>query len=334
MLMCILAAACCLSATESKPGEREQATPTAVDSMLGKKAGQVRDDNGLNMKFVWCPRGVFTMGDLEVSKKPPARGDDVGEDDALDKPRRLPGTTLEVAPVKVFLTHGYWLGMYEVTESKWKQVMATEPWKDKECTRNGDDFPATFVNWEDTVEFCGKLTESERKAGRLPDNWEYTLPTEAQWERACRARTETSYSFGDGEATLGQYAWYYNNAERGDEKYAHHVGQKRPNPWGLYDMHGNVSEWCRDWYEPSQRPPPENFKLPGGRDPEVTSGGSNRVLRGGGWQFVARDCRSAARDGLGSMHGNCYTGFRVALSAVRRAEPAEPGAEAPSAIDK
>ncbi|MGE5191995.1 MAG: formylglycine-generating enzyme family protein [Deltaproteobacteria bacterium] len=302
--------------------------------MRGKEAGQVRNDNGLKMKLVWCPPGFFLMGDAEVAEEPATKGDATDENDPKGGPGPQQGATLNITPAKVLLTRGYWLGKFEVTQSEWKQVMATEPWKDEEFKKEGDDFPATHVGWTDAMWFCDKLTEQERMAKRLPDGWEYTLPTEAQWERACRARTESRFSFGDDESKLGEYAWFNDNAWKVDEKYAHRVGQKKPNSWGLYDMHGNVWEWCRDWYEPSRRPAPKDFKLPGGRDPEVTKEGFNRALRGGGWDFIARDCRSAARDGLGPLNRNRYVGFRVALSVVREAKPAEPGTEAPGTTDK
>ena len=150
--------------------------------------------------------------------------------------------------VKVFLTQGYWLGRYEVTQSEWKEVMQTEPWKGKDSMKEGADYPATFVSWNDATDFCGKFTEQERDAGRLANGWEYTLPTERQWERACRAQTETKYSFGNDESKLGDYAWFDDNTGNDGEDYAHQVGQKKPNPWGLCDMHGNVWEWCHDVY--------------------------------------------------------------------------------------
>src|SRR5213075_1862730 len=123
------------------------------------------------------------------------------------------------------------------------------------------------VSWRSAVEFCRLLTEQERKAGRLPPGWEYRLPTEAQWEYACRAGTQTTYSFGDDESRLADFAWYMENSHL-----THEVGQKLPNAWGLHDMHGNVCEWCSDWYQ----------DLLGGRtDPEANDRPSFRVDRGG-----------------------------------------------------
>jgi formylglycine-generating enzyme required for sulfatase activity len=147
----------------------------------------------------------------------------------------------------------------------------------------------------------------------LSNDWEYTLPTEAQWEYACRAQTETIFSFGDDEKELGDYAWFRDNAlMKSGEKYAHRVGQKKANPWGIYDVHGNVWEWCRDIYAE---------KLPGGSNPEVKPTNENtkdvrRISRGGGWGGVAEHCLSAFRlsDLPGYKSGNL--GFRVALTAV------------------
>jgi formylglycine-generating enzyme required for sulfatase activity len=304
LFVTFLAFVWCLPATESKTDEPAKSEKPAADPMLGKKLGQVRDDNGVKMKLVWCPPGFVTMEQVEIAEEPVATED---EDQAAIKTRRVE----KITPVKVLLTRGYWLGKYEVTQSEWKQVMKTEPWKGRDFTKEGDDFPATFVSWEDALSFCSKLTDQEQKAGRLTNDWEYTLPTEAQWERACRARTETKFSFGNDESKLGDYEWFVGNAHNAGEQYAHRVGQKKANPWGLYDMHGNVCEICRDVY---------TEKLPGGRDPEVKpdkkTKSSTRVIRGGGWTAGAAYCRSAYRDHI-SSNLDSWLDFRVVLSAVR-----------------
>ena len=278
-----------LPLTQTNSDERDKAPTPAADAMLGKEPGQVRDDNDLKMKLVWCPPGKFTMG------SPKSEKGRVNDEDQVD----------------VTLTTGFWLGKYEVTQDQWKQVVKIEPWKGQKLTEEGADFPATCVSWDDATDFCRKLTELERQAGRLPDEWEYTLPTEAQWEYACRARSVTRFSFGDDDSKLGDYAWFGENAFNAGEKYAHRVGQKKANPWGLHDVHGNVSEWCRDVYAE---------KLPGGRDPEVKSDektkGSFRVYRGGCWLLDAADCRSGDR--RRSLPGiRNYVGFRPALSSVQ-----------------
>jgi formylglycine-generating enzyme required for sulfatase activity len=169
--------------------------------------------------------------------------------------------------------------------------------------KEGDDYPATRVKWGDAMNFCQKLSEQECSAGRLPSDWKYTLPTEAQWEYACRAGTKSRFSFGDDESDLGEYAWFTANAGNAGEKSAHTVGQKKANPWGLNDMHGNVSEWCSDYYAK---------KLAGGTDPQGPSGGAGRVFRGGSWSFTASFCRSAFRF-RGPRNLRYYSlGFRVA----------------------
>jgi len=318
MLICFAAAVGLLATAESKSDELGKDTaspkPDASDKFIGKEAGEVRDDNGLKMKLVWCPPGVVTMENVDVIAEPAAKkqdkpNNDDDEVDPKDEPASKPRLTKRIAPVKVFLTQGYWLGKYEVTQSEWKQVMNSEPWNGQDCTKEGADYPATFVSWDDAVDFCRKLTEQERQAGRLSNDWEYTLPTEAQWERACRARTETKFSFGDDESKLGDYAWFEENALNAGEQYAHRMGQKKANPWGLWDMHGNVWEWCRDVY---------TEKLPGGRDPEVKSDektkGSSRVIRGGSWLHGAPSCRSGSRSGSQPDVGVNVLGFRPALA--------------------
>lgn len=247
LFICLLTAACALPPIEGNPDELQRPATSAAKSILGKNSGQERDDNGLRMKFIWCPPGEFTRG---LPKSEPGRHE--VEDES-----------------EITLTKGFWLGRFEVTQSEWKHVIATEPWKDKDLrkeqlddfTKEGDDYPATYISWEDAMEFCRKLTDRERKAGRVPEGWEYTLPTDAQWEYACRAGTKTRFSFGDDESNADEHVW--SNETVGDEFYAHRVGKKKPNPWGLCDMHGNVGEWCRDYYC-------YHGRRPAGRDPEVT----------------------------------------------------------------
>ena len=299
LLICLAAAVGLLAGAESKsdePGKDATASKTGTsDKFIGKEAGQVRNDNDLKMKLVWCPPGEFVMGTPKSEKQRRKDEDQVG----------------------VTLTTGFWLGKYEVTQSEWKQVMKTEPWTGRALSKEGADYPATLVSWDDATEFCRKLTVRERQAGRLPDEWEYALPMEAQWEYACRARSKTRFSFGDDASKLGEYAWFFKNTWNAGEKYPHLVGQKKPNPWGLCDMHGNVWEWCRDVYF---------WKLPGGRDPEVKvnpdekSKAVFRVIRGGCWLTGAEFARSGYRSGWEQNHRDEFYGFRVSLGAGQPVE--------------
>jgi formylglycine-generating enzyme required for sulfatase activity len=311
-----------------------RSTPDAASyrRVAGKEAGQESDGNGLTMKVVWCPPGSFAMGPIQVvggkqvnenqtaedlvrglelldrQGRQQNRPDDDKEEDVAPDANATDGIRPMRRETKVFLFCGYWLGKYEVTRSEWKQLMRTEPWEGRKIVTNGDEFPATYVSWNDATEFCRRLTEQERKAGRLSDHWEYTLPTEAQWERACRARTTTRYSFGDSPAHLADYGWFDANTTAKNEPYPHKAGEKKPNPWGLHDMHGNVLEWCRDWY--SSWPPH------GGFDPEVTERGSHKVQRGGFWGVTASSCGSGGRFSAPPELKKSEFGFRVALSYV------------------
>ena len=141
----------------------------------------------------------------------------------------------------------------------------------------------------------------------LPKGWSYRLPTEAEWEYACRAGTKTEYSFGDSDSELDEYAWYGKAEALGGT--THPVGEKKPNAWGLHDMHGNVWEWCQDWHG----------KYPSGpvTDPTGPSSGSFRVFRGGGWSFISQNCRSAFRSGFSPGSRSHYLGFRVLRSSVK-----------------
>jgi formylglycine-generating enzyme required for sulfatase activity len=277
-IVCVVAMFCSVALTD----DARSGNPS-VSSFAGTKVGQVLDDNCLTTPLVWIPPGKFTMG----------------------SPKGKNGGAAVENEVQVTITKGFWLGKYEVTQLEWQTVMQTTPWNGKDNVKEMDDYPATYVSWDDAMKFCEKLTATERQAGQLPAGWKYTLPTEAQWEYACRAGTTTRFSFGDKDGELGEYAWFIQNAMNEGKEYAHSLGQKKPNPWGLYDMHGNVWEWCRDRYAKT---------LPGGTDAEVSAGGSNRVLRGGCWNNTAWRCRSANRNSRTPGTRDDDLGFR--LSAV------------------
>ncbi|MCP4887714.1 MAG: formylglycine-generating enzyme family protein [Planctomycetaceae bacterium] len=229
------------------------------------------------MKLKLIPAGEFLMGSPESELG--HRGDELQH--------------------RVRITQPFYMQTTTVTQPQWMAVMGTGPWVGDDDVKHGSDFPATYVSHEDAVEFCHKLSELESGT--------YRLPTEAEWEYACRARSQTAYCFGDSADLLDQYAWFDENADSVGEWYAHRVGQKLPNSLGLYDMHGNVCEWCSDWYE-------EQYPSGEVSDPTGPSSGSARVWRGGGWRTHAKLCRSADRNGdLPSDRGD-DGGFRVCLS--------------------
>ena len=217
--------------------------------------------NSIGMELKWLPPGKFDMG----------RG----------------------IIYKLTLTKAFMMGIHEVTQSQYELVMGVNP-----SRFNGVNNPVEQVSWDDAVEFCRKLSAlpAEKAAGRV-----YRLPTEAEWEYACRAGTTTDYSFGDDQSELGQYAVYSRNVSHTEP-----VGVKEPNAWGLYDMHGNVGEWCADWYG----------SLRGGSvtDPRGARGGSERVTRGGSWLSGAWYCQSALRSWEVPSERTDHNGFRVALS--------------------
>jgi len=209
----------------------------------------------------------------------------------------------------VKLTKAFYTGVTEVTQAQWIKIMKTRPWSGKEYVREGDSYPAVFVSWNDAAEFCRRLSEEE---GRR-----YRLPTEGEWEYACRAGTKTGFSFGDDKGDdedddknddpnrLRNYAWFEKNAWEEGEKYAHIVAEKKPNPWGLYDIHGNVWEWCSDWHGDYPTSPMT--------DPKGPSRGKYRILRGGSWRSTRGFCRSADRFWNKPEFWGPYYGFRIVM---------------------
>jgi formylglycine-generating enzyme required for sulfatase activity len=257
----------------------------------GARPGEEREVAGI--KLCWCPPGRFLMGS--------PRGE----------PERRPGED----QVEVTLTKGFWIGKHEVTQGEWRRVAGDLP--GKLTAGAGDDFPVYAVNFAEAEEFCQRLTEAARASGELPGEWEIRLPTEAQWEFACRAGTTTATSFGDrlSSKQANFQGKPYNGAEDGPSlQRSARVGSYPANPWGIHDLHGNVFEWCRDWYHAA---------LPGGADPDLHAamatatrsehGGISRVRRGGSWADEGWPCRSAFRLRFEPERRHDHIGFRIAV---------------------
>jgi formylglycine-generating enzyme required for sulfatase activity len=236
--------------------------------------------NSIGMRFQLIPAGEFLMGSPDSDR-------DAGRD---EKPQH-----------RVRITRPFYLGVYPVTQSQWLSVMDRNPSRFK----GPDNPPVEMVSWNDCQEFIYRLNERRDERGNV-----YRLPTEAEWEYACRAGSTTIYSFGDSADSLRDYGWYLNNSGGPRTGSTYPVGQKKPNAWGLYDMHGNVLEWCQDWYDS------EYYAASPINDPTGPLSGSDRVNRGGGWYDHARLCRSAYRYRDTPDYRSNSLGFRLAFSSV------------------
>lgn len=202
----------------------------------------------------------------------------------------------------VILNHGFWIGKYEVAQAEYLSIMGNNP-----SEFPGDlNRPVSSVTWSDATNYCSKLTERELSAGRIPPGSRYCLPTEAEWECAARAGTTTRFSYGDdpGYLSVTNYASFLDFAIL--DLTVHAVGLKLPNPWGIYDMHGNVWEWCQDDYS----------ALPGGVQVDPTGPANSleqKVLRGGAYDYPNSSCRSASRLFRFALSPDSDVGLRVAL---------------------
>ncbi|MFN6207097.1 MAG: formylglycine-generating enzyme family protein [Planctomycetota bacterium] len=239
--------------------------------------------NSIGMNLIFVPRGTFEMGS--------ARGDR--------------GADLDERQHRVTLSRDYYLGAFECTQAEYEKVMGRNPsqFQGNRIAGSSSNHPVEQISWEDAVEFCRRLSElpEEKAAGRV-----YRLPTEAEWEYGCRAGNLAVFAFGDQDRLLDEYGWYKANGNL----QTHPVGQKKPNAWGLYDMHGNAWEWCADWY--GNYP---NRAVVDPRGPEV---GTDRVYRGGSWNYDPDYERSANRTGTRpDFKGFDFLsiGFRVAVDA-------------------
>jgi formylglycine-generating enzyme required for sulfatase activity len=217
---------------------------------------------GVKLDLVLIPAGSFTMGG-------------VGENPAH----------------KVTITKPFYLGKYEVTQEQWEAVMGSNPSYFK-----GPKNPVEEVSWDDCQQFLAKL--NAKSGGK---DSKFVLPTESQWEYACRAGSTGEFCFGDDEKQLGEYAWYEANS--GSK--THPVGEKKPNTFGLHDMYGNVWEWCQDWYDG------DYYGKSPADDPSGPTTGSSRVFRGGCWRFDGVRCRSTYRVSRGPGFRGSHLGLRV-----------------------
>jgi formylglycine-generating enzyme required for sulfatase activity len=235
--------------------------------------------NSIGMKLVLIPKGTFMMGSPESEQ----------------------GRKQDETQHEVTISKEYYLGVYEVTQAQYEKVMGKNPSHFQGAIVGGENagLPVENVSWDDAVEFCKWLSElpEEKKAGRV-----YRLPTEAEWEYACRAGSKTAFSFEDEVGLLPEYGWF----DRNSSGRTHTVGLLEPNAWGLNDMHGNVCEWCSIWYGEY----PRNAVT----DPIGPNASSYRMHRGGGYSNDIASCRSASRDGVDPAVRLRDLGFRVALS--------------------
>ena len=242
---------------------RQEPITKRVKPLIEKRENFITDGK---LEMIWVKHGAFMMGDK-------------GEQ------------------YQVTLTKGFYLGKYEVTQAQWERVMGNNPSNFK-----GADRPVEELSWNDAVEFCKKLTEMEKKAGRVPQGMSYQLPTEAQWEYACRAGTSTMYSWGDSISSKN--ASYDENVDETTP-----VGKYPANPWGFHDMHGNVWEWCSDWYG--------DYPSGSVTNPIGPASGSHRVSRGGSWFNDGTNLRSAERDGDTPSYRGSTLGFRVGFQSSK-----------------
>jgi formylglycine-generating enzyme required for sulfatase activity len=233
----------------------------------GSQPGEVREFTKLRIRFCWCPPGTFKMGS-----------------DA-------PGHLLNERSFEARHSRGFWMQQTELTQEQYEQLMGVNP-----SHFRGTQNPVDSVTWTEATEFCRRLSAlpPEKKHGNL-----FRLPTEAEWEYACRAGSTTAFCFGDDESGLGEYGWYHKNSAQT----THPVGGKQANAWGLHDMHGNVMEWCRDFYA--------DYPAESATDPQGPDTGDKRVLRGGSWFQVPLWARSSHREAYTPATRYVGLGFRI-----------------------
>ncbi len=246
----------------------------APDVTSVPQVGQDTRIEALALDLVWVAPGAFRMG---------TPGGEYADE--------LPARTVQIS-------RGSWMGRTEVTQAQWRALMGDNP-----SYFEGDDLPVERVSWHQSVEFCRRLTELERQAGRLPEGYAYRLPTEAEWEYAARGGADGRDTRRAGSDDIDAVAWYKGNSQ----SRTHPVGMKAPNELGLHDMNGNVWEWVHDWYQNSYDELAET-------DPVGPATGILRVIRGGSWYSTPAYCRVAHRVRFAPFNTFLILGFRVVLA--------------------
>ncbi len=280
-------------AASRQPSQQTERQPTPGDIKTVDLGG------GVTLELVWIPPGDFMMGSKLSAEQVASKYDGKAEYYTDEHPRH-----------RVTISKGFWMGKYEVTNAQYRRFKADHSSKEYAGhSLDGDRQPAVYVSWEDAQAFCKWLSERTGEG--------FTLPTEAQWEYACRAGTDTVRYWGDDDGTMGNYANVYDRTGKAEfnhpwdaadttdgHKVTAPVGSFRPNAFGLYDMIGNVLEWCQDWYG--------DYPSGSVTDPTGPSTGSYRVLRGGSWSLNPWYCRSANRFRVVPGYRRSRLGFRLA----------------------
>ena len=281
----------CLPLGGCKPAAPAVASPVEPNPLVSDASLEKNVANAIGMKLNLIPAGKFLMGSPKDEK-----------DRAVDE-----GPQHEVE-----ITRPFYMGVYPVTKGQFAAFVKDDGYQTQnEKSKLGppfgpwqhpfagyepkDDDPVVCLSWNEATKFCEWLSKKEKKT--------YQLPTEAQWEYACRAATTTAYSFGDDPKDLGDYSWFFDNSGQHTQP----VGGKKPNPWGLYDMHSDVFQWCADYYAK------DFYEKSPGKDPHNLDKADNRVVRGGCWHAVARLCRSANRNWAKPDLSTYDYGFRVVM---------------------
>ena len=253
--------------------------PNAVDQDIAVNHLREMDWKDLADKWVWVEAGSFLMGspDSELGSEPD------------ESPQH-----------EVAISKGFYIGKYPVTKGQWRSVMGVRGGKDLSKRLLSDTSPAVFISWNDVQEFLSRINQIDERIN-------YRLPSEAEWEYACRAGTDTMWSFGEDRHELGDYAWYIDSESDVENQNAGVVGVKKPNPWGLHDMHGNVWEWCNDVYDY------DYYSISPSKDPAgpKSDPSSPRVARGGYFRYFTRHSRSASRNARNPDERHRVVGARL-----------------------
>ncbi|MCA8988019.1 MAG: formylglycine-generating enzyme family protein, partial [Planctomycetaceae bacterium] len=251
----------------------------------GTKPGEARRFTSLDLEFRWCPAGTASLGSTPTE----------------------PGRGPTENPVTVTFQNGFWISATEITQAQWLTQFSERPWEQYQIANNSQ-FPAMYLDGRKVQQFCQELTTKERNRKELTSEFEIRLPTESEWEYACRAGTRTAFFYGDDPQylTLSKYAVYRIIPSRDYEPAV--VRSKEPNAWGLYDMLGNAAEWCESVH---------TMRMLGGTDPTGPQFGGMQVVRGGSYKDQGAMLRSSARKGVAPQEVTEPIGFRIVIATVR-----------------